>query len=82
MLALRSAIAAAAVLAEQLAQYDAPVFPLEGQRRLFTALAVLPKSMAHARLDPLSYRERDRVREEAILMAKIGVANFGTHASM
>jgi uncharacterized membrane protein YccC len=82
MLALRSAIAAAAVLAEQLAKYDSPIFPLEGQRKLFMALAALPKSMAHARLDPLSYHERDRVREEAILMAKIGVALLATSLAL
>lgn len=75
---LRSAVAAAALLAEQLAKGEAVSFPLEGQRKLFMALSVLPKSLTHAQLDPLLHRQRGMLRDEALLVAKIGIAMLAT----
>jgi uncharacterized membrane protein YccC len=73
-LTLRSAVAAAALLAEQLADGDLRAFPLEGQRKLFMALSALPKSLSHIRQDPLLFRQREHARQEALLVAKAGIA--------
>jgi uncharacterized membrane protein YccC len=79
--ALRSIVAAAATLAEQLARGDQG-FPLDGQRKLFMALSALPKSLTHAQLDPLLYRQRDLLRDEALLMTRIGIALLATSLAL
>jgi uncharacterized membrane protein YccC len=80
--ALRSTVAAAALLAEQLAHGDVRSFPLEGQRKLFLALAALPKSLSHIRQDPLLYRQREPARQEALLVAKAGIALLATSLAL
>ena len=46
------------------------------------ALSTLPKSLAHAQLDPLSYRQRGLLREEALLVVKIGIALLATSLAL
>lgn len=81
-LTLRSTLAAAALLADQLAKGEVTAFPLDGQRKLFMALSSLPKSLTHAQLDPLLYRQRDLLRDEALLVAKIGIALLATSLAL
>ena len=73
---------ASAKLAEQLAACDTKANPLDGQRKLFTALSALPKSLTNLRLDPLLYRERDRLRQEAQIAVKISVALLSTSLAL
>jgi len=75
---LQSTLTASGRLAEQLAKHDATVFPLEGQKKLFIALSVVPKAIIHIGRDPLLYGQRERIRQEARLVAAIGIALLAT----
>jgi uncharacterized membrane protein YccC len=75
---LRAILSAAARLAERLTSCDPKGVPLEAQKKLFGALSSLPKSMTHLRLDPLLYRERGRLQQEALIIVKISIALLST----
>lgn len=71
---IRSVLKSSTTLAEQLAtELPAPT-SFTAQRALFFALSNLPKSLLHIRRDPLLYRVREELRQEALLTIEIGVA--------
>jgi uncharacterized membrane protein YccC len=71
-----------AKLAEQLAACDPKEIPLEAQKKVIVALSALPKSLTNMRLDPLLYRERARLQQEAQIVVKISVALLSTSLAL
>jgi uncharacterized membrane protein YccC len=75
-------LTSSAGLAELLAACDPKNNPLDAQRRVFVALSALPKSLTNIRLDPLLYRERATLRQEAQIVVKIAVALLSTSLAL
>ncbi len=75
-------LTSSAKLAEFLAACDPKKNPLDAQRKVFVALSAMPKSLTSLRLDPLLYRERATLRQEAQIVVKISVALLSASLAM